>query len=67
MPEWIRRNPKNKDSIKKKQETYIRFYKENLELNIPIIRGIDEVEEKIEEYIELKIEERIQVFGDEEQ
>lgn len=67
MPEWIRRNPKNKDSIKKKQETYIRFYKENLELNIPIIRGIDEVEEKIEEYIELKIEERSQVFGDEEQ
>lgn len=64
MPEWIRSNPNDKKSIKEKQKTYIRFYKENLELNIPIIREIDEVEEKIEDYIGLKIEERVKVFGD---
>ena len=67
MPQWIRNNPKNKDSIKKKQEIYIRFYKENLELNIPIIRNIDEVKQIIQNYIELKIEERIEVFGEENQ
>lgn len=67
MPQWIRNNPKNKDSIKKKQEIYIRFYKENLELNIPIIRNIDEVKQIIRNYIELKIEERIEVFGEENQ
>ena len=60
MPEWIRSNPNDKKSIKEKQKTYIRFYKENLEL----IREIDEVEEKIEDYIGLKIEERVKVFGD---
>ena len=65
IPEKIRDNPNNKDSIKSKQETYLKFYNSNLELNISIIDDISKIEQKIGKYIDLKIEERIEVFGEE--
>ncbi|WP_394857210.1 RNA-dependent RNA polymerase family protein [Clostridium paraputrificum] len=63
MPESIRNNPNNKEKIKLKQRTYVEFYKKNLELKIPLINDTCQIEEKVEEYINLKIEERKSVFG----
>lgn len=67
MPESIRYNPKNKESIKNKQDLYINFYKLNLENRNLIINNIEKINESLEEYIDLKIEERIEVFGDDEE
>lgn len=64
MPKWIRDNPNNKKSIQIKQETYLKFYNRNLDLGIIIINDIHNIKQNIEEYISLKIEERVLVFGD---
>lgn len=65
IPEKIRENPKNKEKIEFKQQTYLKFYNSNLELNVSIIDDILKVKEKICNYIELKVEERVDVFGEE--
>ena len=64
MPEWIRNNPRNKESIKCKQDLYIEFYKLNLQSKISIINNIEEIKESIDHYIKLKIDERMEVFGE---
>ena len=64
MPDGIRLNPTDKKSIEIKQRTYIDFYKKNLESKISIIKDIENVSGSINEYINLKIEERVKVFGD---
>ncbi|WP_308780128.1 hypothetical protein [uncultured Clostridium sp.] len=64
MPNSIRNNPTNRVNIKNKQDVYINFYKSNLEDGNSIINNVDKINESLEEYIELKIEERIEVFGD---
>lgn len=51
-------------SFRVKQETYLTFYRTILELEIPIIKNIDEVENNIKNYIDLKINEKKDVFGE---
>ncbi|WP_010240078.1 hypothetical protein [Clostridium arbusti] len=63
IPECIRLNPDNKMKISIKQQTYMKFYKNNLELGIPIIKEIEDVKKNVNDYINLKIEERVEVFG----
>ncbi|WP_243186714.1 hypothetical protein [Clostridium intestinale] len=63
IPEGVRLNPKNKKGIEVKKETYIEFYKKNLELEVAIIKDITSTSRSIKEYIDLKIEERTEVFG----
>ena len=48
----------------RQKESYINFYKRNLESNIAIIRDIDSTYEEISEYLNLKIEESRAKFQD---
>ena len=48
----------------RQKASYYNFYKINLEDGISLIRTIDEVINILEEYLEFKKEERIEVFGD---
>ncbi|NKF08730.1 hypothetical protein J1C67_01920 [Clostridium gasigenes] len=64
IPECIIMNPKNKNNIRIKQETYIKFYENNLKLGISIIRDIEDIKNIVTNYMDLKIEERIEVFGE---
>ena len=70
VPEFAEYNPddesKRKQSRKIKQEAYVKFYKSSLDLNLSMIRDIDHIENKIKKYIELKIDERKIVFGEDE-
>ncbi|MDK0576873.1 hypothetical protein P5F02_07525 [Clostridium perfringens] len=66
LPEGIRENPKNKKSIIKKQKNYVEFYKKNLLCQISIIKNIDYISKSIEDYIKLKISERLDIFSSEE-
>lgn len=65
MPEVIRLNPNNKAGIKSKQDIYMKFYKNNLELQKAMIYDISCIDNAIIDYINLKIEERNEVFGEE--
>ena len=67
MPERIRLNPTNKITILDKQKTYIRFYKNNLENLTPIIKNIEDIKNSVNDYIDLKIGERIEVFGEDDE
>ena len=63
MPEWIRDNSKNKLKIQSKQDRYIKFYESNLKLQVSIINDIEKIKERLEQYIKIKVNERIDVFG----
>lgn len=49
----------------RQKESYIDFYKINLENNIPIIRNIESTYDEIKEYLNLKIQESRENFQSE--
>lgn len=49
----------------RQKDTYLNFYKDNLENGISLLSDMHKISSNIDEYINMKIEERIQVFVEE--
>lgn len=69
IPKYAQWDPENEkkrsNNLKKKFDTYLEFYKHNLELSNPFIKSIEEICASIEGYINLKKEEREDIYGTE--
>ncbi|MCW6110143.1 hypothetical protein [Clostridium sporogenes] len=50
----------------RQKKTYIQFYKANLESRVSFVKNIESIREGINNYMEYLINERIEVFGDDE-
>lgn len=47
----------------RQKRSYINFYKDNIELGVQLVKDFEDVISDIDEYLNCKVEERIEVFG----